>query len=96
MKFHLKVFGLAFIPEIFFQFIHKLYRWDFTKLTMVFQSSRVTSLFSTHRDSRPDSTTNSTGTKYRYTGLLHYMKCIVQPRLVGAIRPGGLNKFVPG
>ena len=75
--------------------MHKLYRWDFIKLTMMFQSSRVLILVSTHRDSRSDSTANSTGTRYRYTGLLHYMKCIGQSRLVGAIRSESLNKFVP-
>ena len=63
---------------------------------MMFQSSRVLSLFSTHRDSRPDSTANSTGTRYRYTGLLHYMKCIGQSRLVSAIGSESLNKLFLG
>ena len=92
-KIFTQVFRLAFIQEILFPFMHKLYRWDFTKLTMVFQSSRVLSLISTHRDSWPYSTANSTGSRYRYTGPLHYMKCIERSRLVGAIGFESLNKL---
>ena len=43
-----KVFGLAYIQEINFPVYTQAIPWDYIKLTMMFQSSRVLSLFSTH------------------------------------------------
>ena len=48
LKISPKVFRLAFILEINFPVYTQALLWDYIKLTMMFQSSRVLSLISTH------------------------------------------------